>query len=258
VRPTLFTTTFLLLSTVALQAHWPWLEPGTAADPARAYFGVYPAERMGGPQVNAMMAARFWSVDAKGTFQPLTPQAESNGLQLGAHDGVIMSYPFGVYAGHGPASLIIFSAKAFRGSLATSSPEVLPLDILPVQNAAVQRGKASTFRLLRNGKPLAGTTVFAYTPAQGETHSAVLKAAKAAGHDHAHEGKHAARKEGSGEIPSNALKASTNEKGEFTLTVPDAGSYQMHVTVREATPGTHNGKAYETVTLVSTFRFEAR
>lgn len=229
------------------------------ADPARAYFGVYPADRMGGPQVNAMKAARFWSVDTKGAFQPLTPQAESNGLQLGAHDGVIMNYPFGVYAGHGPASLIFFSAKAFRDQLATSSPEVLPLDILPAKSAAVRRGQASTFRLLRNGKPLAAATVFAYTPAQGEAHSAALKSAKAAGHGHAHEGKdHGSKKEASGEIPANALKATTNGQGEFTLTVPDSGSYQMHVTVREATPGTHNGKPYESVTLVSTFRFEVR
>lgn len=256
---TRFLPTFVLLSAFSLHAHWPWLEPGTAAEPARAYFGVYPAERMSGAQVNAMKAARFWSVDAKGAFQPLTPQAESNGLHLGAHDGVVMSYPFGVYAGHGPASLILFSAKAFRGQLATSSPEVMPLDIVAVKGGAVQRGKASTFRLLREGKPLAGVTVSAYTPAQGEAHSAALKAAKAAGHDHAHEAKgHGAKKETSGEIPADALKATTNAQGEFTLTVPAAGSYQMHVTVREATPGTHNGKAYETVTLVSTFRFEAR
>jgi uncharacterized GH25 family protein len=247
---TRYRTSLLLLSALSLQAHWPWLEPGTAAEPARAYFGVYPAERMSGAQVNAIKAA----VDAKGAFQPLTPQAESNGLQLGTHDGVIMSYPFGVYAGHGPASLILFSAKAFRGQLATSRPEVLPLDIVPVKSGAVQRGKASTFRLLRDGRPLAGVTVSAYTPAQGEAHSAALKAAKAAGHDHAHEGK----KEGSGEIPADALKATTNAQGEFALAVPAAGSYQMHVTVREATPGTHHGKAYETVTLVSTFRFEAR
>jgi uncharacterized GH25 family protein len=253
-QKTLFTTTFLVLTAASLQAHWPWLEPGAAAEPARAYFGVYPAERMSGAQVTAMKAARFWSVDAKGAFAPLAPQAESNALQLGAHEGVIMSYPFGVYAGHGPASLIIFSAKAFRGKLATSSPEVLPLDILPVSNGAVQRGKASTFRLLRNGKPLAATTVVAYTAEQGAAHTAAMKAAKAAGHDHAHE----AKKESSGEMPANALKATTNAQGEFTLTVPRAGAYQMHVSVREATPGTHNGKAYETVTLVSTFRFDVR
>jgi len=253
-RIQLFTTTLLLLTPVALQAHWPWLEPATAAQPAHAYFGVYPADRMSGVQVDAMKAARFWSVDAKGAFQPLTPRTEHNGLSLGTHDGVVMNYPFGVFAAHGPASLIFFSAKAFRDQMATSSPEVLPLDILPVKKAAVQRRQASTFRLLRNGKPLAATTVFAYTPAQGEAHSAALKAAKAAGHDHAHEGKN----ERSGEIPANALKAVTNEKGEFTLTVPEAGSYQMHVTVREATPGTHNGKAYETVILVSTFRFDVR
>jgi uncharacterized GH25 family protein len=249
---TLFTTTLLVLTAASLQAHWPWLEPGTAADPARAFFGVYPAERMSGAQVNAMKSARFWGVDAKGAFQPLSPQAESNGLHLGAHEGVVMSYPFGVYAGHGPASLIIFSAKAFRGKLTTSSPEVLPLDILPLSNGTVQRGRPSTFRLLRKGKPLAATAVVAYTAEQGEAHAAALKAAKAAGHDHAHD----AKKEGSGEVPSNALKATTNAQGEFTLTVPGPGAYQMHVTVREATPGTHNGKPYETVTLVSTFRFD--
>jgi|GEM_PF-4219068 len=250
----LITTTLILLTTACLQAHWPWLEPGTSAEPARAYFGVFPADRMGGAQVNAMKSARFWSVDGTGAFQAVTPQGETNALNLGMHEGVIMSYPFGVYGAHGPASLIVFSAKAFRGGLTTQSPEVLPLDILPTATAPLQPGKPAAFRLLRNGKPLAGTTVFAYTATQGEAHSASLKAAKAAGHDHAHD----AKKEGNGELPSDALKATTNAKGEFSFTVPSAGSYQLHVTVREATPGTHEGKAYETVTFVTTLRVDVR
>jgi hypothetical protein len=258
-RTILFLTTLFLLAPAPGRSHWPWLEPGSASDAARAYFGVYPADRMSGAQVNAMKNASFWAVTAKGAFEKLTPQAETNALALGAHDGVVMSYPFGVYAGHGPASLILFSAKAFRGKLATSSPEVLPLDIVPVAHAVVERGKPASFRLLRNGKPLAGATVAAYTAAQGEAHAAARKAAKAAGHDHGHEAKaHGANKEGNGELPPDALQATTNAAGEFTFTVPSAGAYQLHVSVREATPGTHNGKAYETVTLVSTLRFDVK
>jgi len=249
-RTILFLTTLFLLAPASGRAHWPWLEPGSVSDPARAYFGVYPADRMGGAQINAMKNASFWAVTAQGAFEKLTPQAETNALALGAHDGVVMSYPFGVYAGHGPASLVLFSAKAFGGKLATRSPEVFPLDIVPVAHAVVERGKPASFRLLRNGKPLAGAAVAAYTAAQGEAHAAARKAAKATGHD--------GKKEGSGELPPDALHATTGAAGQFTFTVPSAGAYQLHVSVREATPGTYNGKAYETVTLVSTLRFNVK
>jgi hypothetical protein len=242
-RTILFLTPLFLLAPASGRAHWPWLEPGSVSDPARAYFGVYPADRMGGAQVNAMKNASFWAFTAKGAFEKLTVQAETNALALGSHDGVVMSYPFGVYAGHGPASLILFSAKAFRGKLATSSPEVLPLDIVPVAHAVVERGKP----------------VAAYTAAQGEAHAAARQAARAAGHDHGQDAKaHGAKKEGSGELPPDALQATTNAAGQFTFTVPSAGAYQLHVSVREATPGTHNGKAYETVTLVATLRFDVK
>ena len=249
-------TTLILFAITAasLQAHWPWLEPGTATVPARAHFGVYPADRMTGPQIQAMKAAQFWSVDSSGGFKKVEPQVEPDALNLGSQTGVIMSYPFGVYTGHGPASLIIFSAKAFRGAPATASPAVLPLDILAVANALLHPGRPATFRLLRNGKPLPAATVFAYTAAQGSAHSAALKAAKASGHDHAHEPK----KEGNGELPSEALKATSNAQGEFSFTLPTAGAYQLHVTVREATPGQHQGKAYESVTLVSALRVDLK
>lgn len=250
-------STLLLLSATALQAHWPWIEPATPIQPARAYFGVFPAERMAGPQLKAMQAARFWSFNANGSFTALTPQPEANALSLGTHPGVVMSYPFGVYAGHGPASLIYFTAKAFREVPTTTSPETLPLDILAATFTPVKTGQPATFRLLRNGQPLASANVFAYTATQGESHSAALKAAKAAGHDHAHEAKDA-KSDRSGEIPAAALKATTNAKGEFVFTIPAPGSYQLHVTVREATPGTYQGKAYETVTLVSTLRLNVR
>lgn len=248
------TLILILIATASLQAHWPWIEPGTATVPARAHFGVYPADRMAGPQIQAMKAAQFWSVDSSGGFKKLTPEVEADALNLGVQNGVIMSYPFGVYAGHGPASLIIFAAKAFRGAPATASPEVLPLDILAVSNAVLHPGKPATFRLLRNGKPLPAATVFAYTAAQGTAHSAALKAAKASGHDHAHD----AKKEGNGELPSDALKATSNANGEFTFNLPAAGVYQLHVTVREATPGQHQGKAYESVTLVATLRLDVK
>ena len=247
-------TTLILFAITAasLQAHWPWIEPGTATTPARAHFGVYPADRMSGPQVQAMKAAHFWSVDSSGAFKKLDPKVEPDALNLGPQTGVIMSYPFGVYAAHGPASLIIFSAKAFRGAPAIVSPEVLPLDILAVSNTVLHPGKPATFRLLRNGKPLPAATVFAYTAAQGAAHSAALKAARASGHDHAHEPK----REGNGELPAAALKATTNAQGEFSVTLPAKGSYQLHVTVREAKPGQHQGKSYESVTLVSTLRVD--
>ena len=136
------------LDWASLQAHWPWLEPGTATVPARAHFGVYPADRMSGPQIQAMKAAQFWSVDSSGGFKKVEPQVEPDALNLGSQTGVIMSYPFGVYTGHGPASLIIFSAKAFRGAPATASPHSVrirsPSRAPGIDNAMIPRRTKAT------------------------------------------------------------------------------------------------------------------
>jgi hypothetical protein len=264
---TLFTTTLMMTVTTVAQAHWPWLEPGTATAPARAYFGVYPSDRMAGPRVQAMGAAKFWSLDARGNYSPLKAVAETDALNLGSHEGVVMNYTFGVYAGHGPASLVVYTAKAFRGAPAMTSPEPLPLDIIALQKTPVRLGQPAKFRLLRNGQPLSATIVRAYTAEQGAAHMASLKAAKSSGHgappasatsgaQSGHDHQHGGKDEASGEIPASAVKAISGDNGEFSVTLPTAGAYQFHVTLRENTPGTHEGKAYQSVTLMTTLRID--
>ncbi len=246
------------VSAGSLFAHWPWLEPARDGSPARAYFGVFPSEKMTGNRVQAMASARFWSYTAGQGYQAAKPAVGADALDLGLVDGGVMDYNFGVYAGHGPATLVLFSAKAFRRQVPAQAAVALPLELVAMGDLTLRAGQAGRMRLLRNGQPLAGQTIHLYTDTQGERHLAKLKAKKeSAKHDHAHDQAHdhaaqGKRSEESGEIPTDALRFTTDGKGEFALTLPAAGRYQFHVSVREATPGTHEGKAYQSVTLMST------
>ncbi len=236
-----------LSAAVPLFGHWPWIEPASASAPARVYFGVYPSDRMTGARVQAMAGARLWTYAKGGGHQAAKPSVEADALGLGNVDGAVMDYTFGVFGQHGPPTLVLYTAKAYRGLLPAQSPAALPLEVVPAADMAPVANKPIRLRLLRAGKPLAGVSIHAYTSAQGARHLAARKSAKA---EHKHD--HKAASEESSEIPSDSLRWVTGADGEITATLPTTGQYQFHVSVREQTPGVHEGKAYQSVTLMST------
>ena len=200
-------------------------------------------------------------------FSAAQPAIETNALTLGVADGGILDYPFGVYAGHGPATLVLYSAKAFRGRIPAGTVGKLPLEIVAVDEVNLKTGSAARLQLRRNGQPLAGAVVHVYADWQGERHLAAVKAkpAKANGHaengphpDHQHATPSSTKSEESGEIPSDALKFTTDARGEFSLSLPAAGRYQFHASVREETPGDYHGTPYQSVTLMTTLCVDIR
>lgn len=286
----------LLLAAASAQAHWPWLEPAANGKPATAAFGVFPDVKMGPPQLSAMATkARFWSMNRAGKLEALQPEVAADHLYFGnppqrsagtalpldhlppdhmLMDYLLMDYPLGVYAGHGAPTFVQYTAKAFGGTWVTgAAAQSLPLEIVALDKSVAPGGSAR-FQVLRNGQPLAGVTVHAYTDAQGRANNALLAAAKvekekAKGAAHGGPAKHAdhqapkhpekhehgqqeAHGQGLTEIPAAATAGKSDTAGKLLLAFPKAGFYQLHLSVKEATPGTLGGKAYESVTLVAT------
>jgi len=219
--------TFLALAVPAF-AHWPWIETN-----GKLHFGVFPHDRMTGARIEGFQKAKLWTLDEKGGYGPVQAKVESDALDLGAAAGYPMSHTYGVYEGHGPATLVLYGAKAFRGGVAKHSPETLPVDIVGTG--------PGRFRLLRNGKPLAGALISAYTSEQGR-----------------HDGEHKHDKSESGELPPGAMKATTGKAGEFSFHLQGPGEWQLHVAVKEPVAGTYEGKRYQSVTLIFTLRFDTR
>lgn len=222
-RVTLTSLLSAALFASAAQAHFIWVVSEPAEQPTKAK--VYLSEEAGpdDPELLSKIAtAQTWVAGSRGEPQVVELKVDGDALvgeiPAKAADGaVVVNHTYGVMT-RGPAPFLLkYYAKTYPSELAglwrpVDRPKILPLEVNPDL-----KGNTLTLTVTWEGKPAAGCQVTVEGPGLKEK-----------------------------------IQADTDEHGQITAEVPQAGLYSIRARKEEAKAGDLDGKKYELIKHYST------
>ncbi len=214
----------LLGCTAPAHAHFPWLalSPEERPTEVKLYFGEEAAPD--DPELlDNIKASEVFAVGGfRGEPKPISFKKGEWALEGTMPEGqssstVVLRLTYGVISREEEPFLLKYYAKAYPSALPGSWRAVEKPDLLPMEVTPRQDGDAVIFQVTMDGKPAADAQVVIAGPGLSEE-----------------------------------VEGTTNEMGEFSTELPEAGQYSIRARVMEEKAGEHEGKAYNDVRHYST------
>ncbi len=216
----------LALSVSAVQAHFIFAvaEPAERPKLVKIYLSEL-AEPDDPALLSKIEKAQGWVLEERGKVHPVELKIEGDALvgHLSEQEQgtFLLKHTYGVMSKGPEPYLLMYYAKAYPSTLPGNWSAAKKTDELPLEIVPELKGNEVAFKVLWQGKPVAGSQVTVESP--------VLK---------------------------ERLQGDTDEKGIFRAPLAGAGTYSIRARLIDETPGELDGKAYKSAKHYSTLALQ--